>query len=215
MFTLFRPACKTDAQYGQLPQFQTPECRSDPVQASFIANSCTHLVLLGPLQQRYRRDGVCLELVLRAPFFHGAILPSLQPIRAFVRDASATIVVFRMSLRVANFRVQYHISVRTRRSLTGCVVVAVCFTLLMCTTLRNFEKGRTLMHTFVAAVGLAALMIGSVFLTSADAARRVAPAYDQPRTQRNSGGSWRCYPYCDGGTYEGRPVREWLKPDRW
>ena len=104
---------------------------------------------------------------------------------------------------------------RTQRSLTGCVVVAVCFTLLMCTTLRNFEKGRTLMPTFVAAVGLAALMIGSVFLTSADAARRVAPAYDQPRTQRNSGGSWRCYPYCDGGTYEGRPVREWLKPDRW
>ena len=132
-----------------------------------------------------------------------------------VRDASATIAVFRMSLRVANFRVQYHISMRTQRSLTDCVVVAVCFTLLMCTTLRNFEKGRTLMHTFVAAVGLAALMIGSVFLTSADAARRVAPAYDQPRAQRNSGGSWRCYPYCDGGTYEGRPVREWLKPDRW
>ena len=23
------------------------------------------------------------------------------------------------------------------------------------------------------------------------------------------------YPYCDGGTYEGRPVREWMKPDRW
>ena len=120
-----------------------------------------------------------------------------------------------MSLRVANFRVQYHVSMRTQRSLTGCVVVAVCLILLMCTTLRHFEKGRTLMRTFVAAVGLAALMIGSVFLTSADAARRVAPAYDQPRAQRNSGGSWRCYPYCDGGTYEGRPVREWLKPDRW
>src|ERR1700730_9329305 len=71
------------------------------------------------------------------------------------------------------------------------------------------------MHTFVAAVGVAALIIGSLFLTSADAARRVAPAYEQPRAQRNSGGSWRCYPYCDGGTYEGRPVREWLKPDRW
>ena len=120
-----------------------------------------------------------------------------------------------MSLRVANFRVQYHISMRIRRWSIGRVVVVVRFTLLMCTTLRNFEKGRTLMHTFVAAVGLAALMIGSVFLTSADAARRVAPAYEQPRAQRNSGGSWRCYPYCDGGTYEGRPVREWLKPDRW
>ena len=71
------------------------------------------------------------------------------------------------------------------------------------------------MHTFVAAVGLAALMIGSVFLTSADAARRLAPRYEQPRAQRNSGGSWQCYPYCEGGTYEGRPVREWLKPDRW
>jgi hypothetical protein len=21
--------------------------------------------------------------------------------------------------------------------------------------------------------------------------------------------------FCDGGTYEGRPVREWMKPDRW
>ena len=57
------------------------------------------------------------------------------------------------------------------------------------------------MHTFVAAVGLAALMIGSVFLTSADAARRVTPAYAQPRAQRGSDGSWRCYPYCEGGTY--------------
>lgn len=95
------------------------------------------------------------------------------------------------------------------------MVVVVRFTLLMCTALRNFEKGRTLMHTLVVAVGLAALMIGSVFLTSADAARRVAPTYEQPRAQRNSGGSWRCYPYCEGGTYEGRPVREWLKPDRW
>jgi hypothetical protein len=120
-----------------------------------------------------------------------------------------------MSLRVADFRVQHHISMRIWRWSIGRVVVVVRFTLLMCTALRNFEKGRTLMHTLVAAVGLAALMIGSVFLTSADAARRVAPTYEQPRAQRNSGGSWRCYPYCDGGTYEGRPVREWLKPDRW
>ena len=128
------------------------------------------------------------------------------------RDASATIAVFRggkFSGPVPRKHAHAALVDRLRR------FVAVCFTLFMCTTLRNFEKGRTLMHTFVAAVGLAALMFGSVFLTSADAARRVAPAYDQPRAQRNSGGSWRCYPYCDGGTYEGRPVREWLKPDRW
>jgi hypothetical protein len=30
-----------------------------------------------------------------------------------------------------------------------------------------------------------------------------------------SDGSWQCYPYCQGGTYEGRPVREWMKPDGW
>ena len=53
------------------------------------------------------------------------------------------------------------------------------------------------------------------FDAAANAARRSAQNYDQPRTSRQSGGSWQCYPYCDGGTYEGRPVREWLKPDRW
>ena len=52
-------------------------------------------------------------------------------------------------------------------------------------------------------------------VTSADAARRSVPEYDQPRARRDSDGSWRCYPYCPGGTYEGRPVREWLKPDGW
>jgi hypothetical protein len=46
------------------------------------------------------------------------------------------------------------------------------------------------------------------------------PAFTQPaaaasESRRDSDGSWQCYPYCDGGTYEGRPVREWMKPDGW
>jgi hypothetical protein len=39
--------------------------------------------------------------------------------------------------------------------------------------------------------------------------------FHQSRARSESKGSWQCYPYCDGGTYEGRPVREWMKPDRW
>jgi hypothetical protein len=57
------------------------------------------------------------------------------------------------------------------------------------------------------------LSIGVV--PAATAARRSAQNYDQRSAPRQSGGSWQCYPYCEGGTYEGRPVREWLKPDRW
>jgi hypothetical protein len=71
------------------------------------------------------------------------------------------------------------------------------------------------MKTFFAALALAALIGGPAFVTSADAARRSVPDYDQPRARRDSDGSWQCYPYCAGGTYEGRPVREWLKPDGW
>jgi hypothetical protein len=46
------------------------------------------------------------------------------------------------------------------------------------------------------------------------------PAFTQPvvaasQSRHDSDGSWQCYPYCDGGTYEGRPVREWMKPDGW
>jgi hypothetical protein len=70
------------------------------------------------------------------------------------------------------------------------------------------------MKTFFAALALATLIGGSAFVTSADAARRSVPEYDQPRAH-DSDGSWQCYPYCTGGTYEGRPVREWLKPDGW
>ena len=62
------------------------------------------------------------------------------------------------------------------------------------------------MKTFFAALALATLIGGSAFVTSADAARRSVPEYDQPRARRDSDGSWQCYPYCAGGTYEGRPV---------
>ena len=67
------------------------------------------------------------------------------------------------------------------------------------------------MKTLFAALALATLIAGPAFVTSADAARRSVPEYDQPRANHDSDGSWRCYPYCPGGTYEGRPVREWLK----
>jgi hypothetical protein len=39
--------------------------------------------------------------------------------------------------------------------------------------------------------------------------------FNQSQARSKSKWSWQCYPYCDGGTYEGRPVREWMKPDRW
>jgi len=72
------------------------------------------------------------------------------------------------------------------------------------------------MKAFIAALTFATLIAGTAFVTSADAARRSASDYYQTRVRRGSGGgSWQCYPYCEGGTYEGRPVREWMKPDRW
>ncbi len=71
------------------------------------------------------------------------------------------------------------------------------------------------MKAFIAALTFATLIAGTAFVTSADAARRSAPNYSQTRVRRDSGGSWQCYPYCEGGTYEGRPVSEWMKPDRW
>jgi hypothetical protein len=71
------------------------------------------------------------------------------------------------------------------------------------------------MKTFVTTLALATLIGGSVFVTSADAARRSAREHDQPRARRDSDGSWQCYPYCPGGTYEGRPVREWMRPGGW
>ena len=50
---------------------------------------------------------------------------------------------------------------------------------------------------------------------AANAAHRSAPDYDQSRAYSKSDGSWWCYPYCTAGTYEGRPLREWFKPDGW
>ena len=61
------------------------------------------------------------------------------------------------------------------------------------------------MKTFFAALALAALVGGSAFVTSADAARRSVPEYDQPRARRDSDGSWQCYPYCAGGTLRRTP----------
>jgi hypothetical protein len=71
------------------------------------------------------------------------------------------------------------------------------------------------MKTFIPALAFAALVAVPVFAPAANAARRFVPQYNQSVDRRDSGGSWQCYPYCPGGTFEGRPVREWLKPDRW
>jgi hypothetical protein len=83
------------------------------------------------------------------------------------------------------------------------------------------------MKTLITALALAALIAVPAFAQSAAAApkarrdsdqsraRRDSRDSDQSRARRDSNGSWQCYPYCDGGTYEGRPVREWMKPDRW
>jgi hypothetical protein len=62
---------------------------------------------------------------------------------------------------------------------------------------------------------LAILIEVPAFARSATAPPQSRRDYDQSRPRRDSGGSWRCYPYCEGGTFEGRPVREWMKPDRW
>ena len=71
------------------------------------------------------------------------------------------------------------------------------------------------MKTFIPALALATLIAASAFAPSANAARRSVPQYDQSRARRDSDGSWQCYPYCQGGTYKGRPVREWLRPGGW
>jgi Spy/CpxP family protein refolding chaperone len=63
-----------------------------------------------------------------------------------------------------------------------------------------------------AAALVLATLIAVTFAPAANAARR--SDNDGPRAHE-SGGSWQCYPYCQGGTYEGRPVREWMKPDGW
>jgi hypothetical protein len=78
------------------------------------------------------------------------------------------------------------------------------------------DQSRTCMKVFIPALALAILITASAFFApSANAARRSVPRYDQERTRRVSDGSWQCYPYCQGGTYQGRPVREWLRPGGW
>ena len=54
------------------------------------------------------------------------------------------------------------------------------------------------MKTLFAALALATLIAGPAFVTSADAAGRSVPEYDQPRANRDSDGSWRCYPLLPG-----------------
>lgn len=71
---------------------------------------------------------------------------------------------------------------------------------------RRFATGRAHMKRSAAALILATL-IAVTFAPAANAARR--------SDSDQSDGSWQCYPYCQGGTYEGRPVREWMKPDGW
>jgi hypothetical protein len=68
------------------------------------------------------------------------------------------------------------------------------------------------MKTSLTALAFATLIAVSAFTSAANAARR--SDYDPPRSHE-SDGSWQCYPYCAGGTYDGRPVREWMKPDSW
>jgi hypothetical protein len=74
------------------------------------------------------------------------------------------------------------------------------------------HQDKTQMKTSLTALVFATLIAVLTLASAANAARR--SDYDQPRSHE-SNGSWQCYPYCAGGTYEGRPVREWLKPDGW
>ena len=62
------------------------------------------------------------------------------------------------------------------------------------------------MKTLIAALALATLIAVPAFTQSAASASK---------DRRDSDGSWQCYPYCNGGTYEGRPVSEWLRPGTW
>jgi len=84
-----------------------------------------------------------------------------------------------------------------------------------CSLSQTFVIGRPLMKSLTAVLALATFLVALGSVPAANAARRSVPRYDQYRAYRDPGGSWQCYPYCEGGTYEGRPVREWLKPDSW
>jgi hypothetical protein len=71
------------------------------------------------------------------------------------------------------------------------------------------------MKMLITALALATLIAVPTFTESAAAAPKARRGSDQSPARRASDGSWQCYPYCDGGIYEGRPVREWLRPGRW
>jgi hypothetical protein len=65
----------------------------------------------------------------------------------------------------------------------------------------------------ITALALATLIAVPAFTQPVVAASQ--SRHDSSQSRHDSDGSWQCYPYCDGGTYEGRPVREWMKPDGW
>ena len=72
---------------------------------------------------------------------------------------------------------------------------------------------RWTMKTFIIVLAVSALM--GVTASTQSVAAKSRRDFNQPRARSEYKGSWQCYPYCDGGTYQGRPVREWMKPDRW
>jgi hypothetical protein len=78
---------------------------------------------------------------------------------------------------------------------------------------------RWTMKTFIAMKTFITVSAGFALMAVTASAQSVAAKsrrdFNQSQARSKSKGSWQCYPYCDGGTYEGRPVREWMKPDRW
>jgi hypothetical protein len=63
---------------------------------------------------------------------------------------------------------------------------------------------RWAMKMFITA--LAVLM--EVTASAQSVAAKSRRDFNQSQARSKSKGSWQCYPYCDGGTYEGRPVRD-------
>jgi hypothetical protein len=72
------------------------------------------------------------------------------------------------------------------------------------------------MNRIVSAAGSVILIGILVVGQSAAAAAKTRRYPSQPRQSYSysSDCSWRSYPYCNG-TYEGRPVSEWLRPGTW
>jgi hypothetical protein len=75
---------------------------------------------------------------------------------------------------------------------------------------------RLVVKVLITVVALAVLIVEPARAESAIAFVQSGRDYTaQPGASRDSGGSWQCYPYCGGGTYQRRPVREWMRPSRW